>query len=466
MERAGAKGVDFIVSLILARLLEPEAYGTIALITVFINVMSVFIDSGMANALIQKKDADQTDFSSVFVFNMTICLFLYAILFISAPFIAGFYSMPEMTVYVRILGLTIIISGIKNVQQAYITKNMLFRSFFQATLAGTIMAAIVGVFLAFRGFGVWALIAQSLLNNIIDTMVLWVAVKWRPTKDFSIERLKVLLSYGYKLFLANLISRIYEELRQLFIGKGYSTSDLAYYNRGFSFPRVLAMPINNAVNTVLFPTLSEKQDDTCRIKEMTKRVVQVSSYIMLPMMAGVAICADTFVSLVLTDKWLPCVFYIRVFAFSYAFIVIHTANNTVIRALGRSSIFLKMETIITFIDLVALLVTVPFGVKAIAIGYLFSNIIGEIIISIPNEQLISYSWIKQIKDMMPNIFLTAMMCLAVFFVKCIPADKLLSLILQITIGIIAYLALSHITHNRSYGYARLIFRYYLEKKRR
>lgn len=229
-ERCGAQGVTFVVSVVLARLLDPSLYGVIALVTVFTSIMQVFVDSGMGNALIQKKDADDLDFSSVFWFNLAMCSALYLLMFLAAPFIASFYKMPELTPVVRVLSLILIISGIKNVQQAYVSRHMLFKRFFFSTLGGTIGAAIVGITLAYYGFGVWALVAQMLFNAAVDTTILWITVKWRPRREFSIERLKGLFSFGWKLLVSSLIDTVYRDLTQLIIGKKYSSSDLAQYN--------------------------------------------------------------------------------------------------------------------------------------------------------------------------------------------------------------------------------------------
>ena len=212
-ERCGAQLVTFVVSVVLARILDPEVYGTIALVTVFITILNVFVDSGMANALIQKADADDLDFSSVFYFNVTICVILYLIMYVSAPAIAGFYNMPALTPVIRVLSLTIIVSGLKNVQQAYVSRNMLFKRFFFATLGGTIGAAAVGITMAYLGYGIWALVGQQLFNTIVDTAVLWVTVKWRPKKMFSFTRLKGLFSYGWKLLVSSLLNTVYNNIK-------------------------------------------------------------------------------------------------------------------------------------------------------------------------------------------------------------------------------------------------------------
>ena len=218
-ERFGAKMVQFIVQIVLAKMLAPKLMGTIGLILVFIEVLQIFIESGLGNALIQKKDADDLDFSSVFYFNCLICGAAYLLMFFGAPFIADFYNKPELTPIIRVMSLVLIVSGMKNVQQAYVSRNMMFKRFFFATLIGTVVAAVVGITMAYTGFGLWAIVAQNLVNVTVDTMILWLTVKWRPKKCFSFQRLKYLYSYGWKLFASSLMEVIYLKLRNLIIGK-------------------------------------------------------------------------------------------------------------------------------------------------------------------------------------------------------------------------------------------------------
>ena len=255
-ERCGAQLVSFVVSIVLARILSPEDYGTIALVTVFTAILQVFVDSGLGTVLIQKKDADDLDFSSVFYFNFIVCLVLYAVMFLAAPYIALFYEDSTLTSVIRVLSLTIVISGVKGIQQAYVSRNMLFKRFFFSTIGGTIFSAFLGIGMACAGFGVWALVAQQISNTAIDTLILWITVKWRPKKVFSWQRLKYLLSFGWKLLVSALLDTGYNNLRNLIIGKLYSPTDLAFYNQGDKFPKVIVTNINASIDSVLLPTMS------------------------------------------------------------------------------------------------------------------------------------------------------------------------------------------------------------------
>lgn len=440
-ERCGAQLVTFIVSIVLARILSPSDYGTIALVTVFTTILQVFIDSGLSTALIQKKDADDLDFSSVFYFNFVICIILYLIMFVSAPFIADFYKDSSLVSIVRVISLTLVISGVKGVQQSYVSRHMLFKRFFFSTLGGTIFSAVLGIIMAYAGFGVWAIVFQQLSNNAIDTLILWITVKWRPIKKFSWSRLKNLLSFGWKMLASSLLDTVYNNLRNMIIGKLYTSADLAFYNQGDKFPKLIVTNINTSIDSVLLPTMSNEQDNHVRVKDMTRRAIKISTYIMAPLMIGLAFCARPIVQLVLTDKWLPCVPYLQIFCVSYLFWPIHTANLNAIKAMGRSDLFLKIEIIKKFIGMILLIITMNISVMAMAYSLLISGLISQIINSWPNRYLLKYSYIDQIKDILPNIVMALIMGGFVYFISYLNLPILVSLVVQILSGGIIYLIL-------------------------
>lgn len=451
-ERCGAQLVTFIVSIVLARILTPSDYGTIALVTVFTTILQVFIDSGLSTALIQKKDADDLDFSSVFYFNFVICIILYLIMFVSAPFIADFYKDSSLVSIVRVISLTLIISGVKGVQQSYVSRHMLFKRFFFSTLGGTIFSAVLGIIMAYAGFGVWAIVFQQLSNNAIDTLILWITVKWRPIKKFSWSRLKNLLSFGWKMLASSLLDTVYNNLRNMIIGKLYTSADLAFYNQGDKFPKLIVTNINTSIDSVLLPTMSNEQDNHVRVKDMTRRAIKISTYIMAPLMIGLAFCAKPIVQIVLTDKWLPCVPYLQIFCISYLFWPIHTANLNAIKAMGRSHLFLKLEVIKKFIGMILLLITMNISVMAMAYSLLISGLISQVINSWPNRYLLKYSYIDQIKDILPNIVMALIMGGFVYFISYLNLPILVSLVVQILSGGIIYLMLSILTKNDSFIY--------------
>ena len=356
LERVGAQGISFIISIVLARILDTGVYGTVALVTAIMTILNVLVDSGFGTALIQKKDADNLDFSTVFWFNIDVCIILYILMFAFSGLFATFYGIPELESLIRVLSIGIIIFGVKNVQQAYISRNLIFKKFFFATIGGTLASGVVGVILALKGAGAWALVAQYLTNHFIDTLILWITVKWRPQFCFSFERFKSLFSYGWKLLVTALIDTVYNQARQLVIGKKYNSDSLAFYNQGYKLPSLVVVNIDTSIDSVLLPTLSNEQTDKQRVKAMTRRAISVSTYLIMPILAGLAACATPLVTLVLTEKWLPCVPFLRVFCLSYAFYPIHTANLNAIKAMGRSDISLKLEIIKKSVGFVSILV--------------------------------------------------------------------------------------------------------------
>ncbi len=454
LERSGAQLVSFVVSIVLARLLLPEDYGTISLIAVFTSILNVFVDSGLGNALIQKKDADNIDFSTVFFTNIVFCLLLYVLLFFASPLIAQFYKNQNLTAVVRVLGITILISGVKNIQQAYVSKTLQFKKFFFATLTGTITAAVVGIWMAYQGYGVWALVAQQLTNLFIDTIILWITVRWHPNAVFSFERLKTLFSYGWKLLVSALIVTISNNLRHLIIGKKYSSDDLAFYSKGGHFSFAIVNNINSSIDSVLLPAMSSEQDNRERLKQMTRRSIKTSIYIIAPLMMGLFACAPSVVSFVLTDKWLACVPYMRIFCISYMFYPIHTANLNALKAIGRSDLFLKLEIIKKIVGLVILFSTMWFGVLAIAYGVVISSVFSQIINSWPNKKLLNYGYLEQLKDILPAILLAVVMGAFVSLFNILTLVAPLKLLIQIPCGIAIYVLGSKLLKLDSFAYMK------------
>ena len=451
-ERCGAQIVAFIVSVVLARILEPEYYGTVALITVITSILQVFVDSGLGNALIQKKDADDMDFSTVFFTNIFFCVFLYIVLFASYPLIAKFYNNVVLVPYIRVLGITILVSGVKNVQQAYVSKKLIFKKFFWATLVGTLIAAGIGIIMALNDFGVWAIIAQQIVNVSIDTLMLWITVNWRPKLVFSFRRLKELFSYGWKLLISSLMSTIYGDIRQLVIGKRYSSSDLAYYNRASQFPNLIVTNVNTSIDSVLLPTMSQHQDDKEKVKTMTRRAIKISVFIMSPLLMGLAFCSNNVISIILTDKWLPCVPFMVILCVTFMFQPIHTANLNAIKAMGRSDLFLKLEIVKKVVGISLLLITMNISVMAMAYSLLVSSVFDQIINSWPNKKLLNYSYLQQLKDIAPSILLAVGMGAIVYCWNFAGLGTVVTLILQVLTGVVVYIAGAKLFKNDSFEY--------------
>lgn len=462
-ERGGAQGVSFIVTIVLARMLEPSEYGLIAMVSVIIALLNVFVDSGMANALVQKKDADDLDFSSVFYFNIIFCSVLYILLFISSPVIADFYHKSELSSVTRVLGLTMLISGVKNVQMSVISKNMQFRRFFFSTMSGTIIAAVVGITMAYKGYGIWALVAQNITNTLIGTIVLWITVKWRPKLIFSFDRLKILLSFGWKILISNLLETVYNNMQQLIIGVIYSSADVAFFNKGKSFPLLIIDNLNSSLNSVIFPTMSAAQDNKETLRNMTRRSIKVSMYVVIPMMFGMFVVAKPFISVLLTDKWLASVPYMRIFCIALMFYPLHSANLNAILAVGRSDLYLRLDILKKIIGIVLLLGSMWFGAMAMAYSLLIFNIASAIINAWPNRAILNYGIKEQFLDILPVILLSFVMAIVVYMIGLINMPNYLLLCIQSLAGIVVYFIGSMALKLDSFDYVFSISKFMVDK---
>lgn len=460
LERVSSQLVQLIVSIVLARILSPADYGAVAMVAVFIMLANVIVEGGFSGALIQKKDADDLDFSTVFFFSIGFAFILYFILFITAPAISSFYGegYEILTPVLRVLGMQVIVFAVNSVQQAFVQKQMLFKNFFYATLVGTTISAAVGLTMAFLGYGVWAIVGQQLSATVINTITLYMVTRKMPLLAFSFERLKGLFNYGVKLLGASMLVTGYQELRALIIGKLYSSQDLAFFDRGKQFPSLIVTNINSSIGSVLFPKMALEQDDIEQVKKTTRNSIRFSAYIMCPLMLGLAAVAEPFVRLVLTEKWIECVPLMQWFCIVYLFQPIHTANMQAIKAIGRSDIFLKLEIFKKIIELLSLLAVMWISVDAIVISMAVLTTSFTVVNAFPNIKLLNYSFKEQLFDILPSFIMSlALMFLIMLVNQMFTMPDWLTLILDILIGSILYIILSVIFKNKQFSYIISIF---------
>lgn len=463
-ERVGAQGISFIIQLLLARLLMPEEFGIIALVTVFISICDVFVTYGFGNSLIANKDSDSADFSTCFYFGLVLATIVYGIVFVSSSLIASFYNNSDLTPVIRIMALRIPIASINTVQHAYVSKHMWFKKFFYATLIGTVISGIIAVIMAYMGFGVWALVEQYLGNVIMDTICLWIIVGWRPTLEFSFAKLKAIYSYGWKILVVGLLDTVYSRLRSLIIGKKYSSEDLAYYTRGYTFPSFGMRLVEPTVNTVLFPALSQCRDNPKEMKSITKQVILVSTYIIYPFMIGLAVVAKPLIVVLLTEKWLPCVIYLQIGCLANLFRPQQFINNSIIKASGRSDLLLKLDLQKKAIGIVLLMISMKFGVLWIALSLVATYFISMVINIAPNRKILNYGYREQFSDVFRNMFLAILMGACIYPLSLLPINQLLLLVIQIISGIVIYLGFSIVFKNKSYRLAMNFVERYIRKK--
>ncbi len=468
-ERMGAQIISTVVSIILARILVPEDYGVVALTTIFITIANVFVTSGFGAALVQKKDADDLDFSSVFHTGFFVSILLYAGLFFVSPYIAIWFKEPLLESVLRVVGLQLPISALSSVQNAYISKNFLFKKVFLSTISATIISAVVGIWMALEGFGCWALVVQHMTNLAVGQIILLITIKWRPKLKYSWSRTKTLFGYSWKLLGSSLLDVGYNELRGIVIGKKYSSVDLAYYNKGKALPSLVGDNLNTPINSVLFPVLSAEQEDKKRIKNMTRRSIQASCYLMLPILAGLAVVAPVLVPVLFTSKWNECIPYLQMMCFVYTLRPIHAANLQAIKALGRSDLFLKLEIVKKIFGLIILFATMWFGVFWIVFGSIISTIIYSIVNSFPNKKLLNYSWIEQVKDILPYFGLAILMGVPVYLMNYLYLsfswNMYLVLVLQVLAGGVLYVGFSMLFRVEIFRYLLDTVKEFFNKKK-
>lgn len=466
-ERITAQLVSLIISIVLARILDPEHYGVISIVMIFITLCNAFVTGGFGNSLVQKKDADELDFNTMLYCSIVVSILLYAVLFISAPYIASFYSMPIICPVLRVLGIRIPISGINSIQHAWIQKKLEFKKFFFATLLGTILSAFVGIGLAYFGFGVWALVAQYLTNTIIDTVVLFFINNWRPRLMFSWCRAKNLLLYGWKVLVTTLIYTISGDLRSLIIGKKFGSSDLAFYDQGKKFPNLIVSNINSSISKVMFPVLSHNQDNLPKLKQMCRKSVRVGVYLLSPLLIGLISVADVFVEVVLSTKWLPCVPYLQILAMVFLVRPLTTTCQQAIMSIGRSNITLKIELITNIIGIALLCIAVFFlnSVLMVAYGNLLTEIVSFVLFMRYSNKYINYSYREQIKDIAPSLTLSCLIGIMIYSMNFIGLNKIVVLITQVMVGILAYIGTSYLLQLEPFVYLVNIFSGMINNKR-
>lgn len=454
LERVCAQVVSTVVSIVLARMLIPEDYSVVSITAIFFSFCNIFISGGLNSALIQKKDADELDFATILSVNMLMAVVLYAVMFIAAPFLAELYNKPILIHAVRVMALSFFINAYKAVVSAKVNSDLQFKKFFWSTFIGTVISAVIGIWMAFKGYGPWALIAQQMANSFIDAIVLTFTVHFRARFMFSIKRFKRLLAFGGRIFIASIITVIYDQTKPLIVGLKFSATDLAFYNKGQSFPNLITSIASNTLSSSLFPVMAKAQDQKEVILAMTRRYMRISSFLVFPLMMGFAAISENFVKIVLTDKWLPIVPYIVIFCASSALMPIQDGNLQAIRAIGRSDIILKLELIkkASFFVVILLFVFLTNSPILLAVSGIITNILASLFNTQPNMKLIGYQYRLQIMDLLPNFVTAILMGVTVFFMNYLPINMYLLVVLQIVSGVLFYCGINIVIRNESFYY--------------
>ena len=399
IDRFSTQGIQFVFSILIARLLLPSDYGVVAMLGIFMAVSNCFIDSGFGTALIRKIDRTEVDFSTVFYFNIVVSCFFYGLLWIGAPYIASFYEIPLLIDVTRVQGLTLIIGALSGIQSAKLSIDIDFKSRAKISVVTTILTGAIGLWMAYSGYGVWALVAQVVLGSMLRTILLWCVVRWMPLWTFSWKSFKELFSFGSKLLASGLLDTIYNNVYTIVIGKCFSANVLGVYSRADNLAQFPSSNITSVLQSVTFPVLSSIQNDEERLTYAYKRFLKISTFVIFPMMVGLAAVADPLIRIVLTDKWEECIYLLQIICFSMMWYPVHAINLNILSVKGRSDYFLKLEVIKKTLGVIMLCVTIPLGIVAMCYGRVFTSVVCLAINTYYTKKIINYGYLSQMKDL-------------------------------------------------------------------
>lgn len=462
-ERLLTQGASFLVSLILARLLSPDDHGLIALVQVFLNLAAVFISCGFSTALIQKKDADDTDFSTIFYCSLICSFVIYGVLFAIAPLVADFYSEPSLTKLLRIFALQVPLSVYNSIQVAYISRHMLFRKTFVSSMINAVLSGAVGIGMAMAGWGVWALVGQSMMNTLTNTVILMVMIPWRPKLLFSWSAAKKLMKFGSGVLGAELSAAFFLELRTLVVGQVFSTADLAYYNKGRQIPTLLTSNLSTTIMTVMFPAMANRSDDVLQVKQMTKRSIKVLSYILVPCMFGLSAVMEPMILLLYTEKWAQTIPFGQLLAVGLCVDIVGNLPLQTLKALGHSDVILKLEFWKKPVYVALLLIGVRFDVFTLAVLMVLYDFYSVAINMMQMKKFLPYGLGEQLRDLLPAYALGTVMLVLVYLIPSFDS-LILTLVVKIAAGAAIYLAGSIVFRVESFQYLLNIVKGYLLKR--
>lgn len=465
-ERILAQVVSLIVSIVLARILLPEDYGAIAMVTVFITIANVFVTEGIPNSLIQKKNTDDLDYSSVFVFNLCLSIFLYFVIYISAPLISSFYNMDILTPVIRVMGLKIIVASFNSVQHAYVSKNMMFKKYFWSTLFGTLISGVIGIVMAYKGFGIWALVAQYMVNSTVDTIVLFFTVDWRPKLKCNLNRLSYLIKFGWKMLFEGVTNTIVQQLQNLIIGKIYTSADLAYYTKGQQFPSLVVTNISSAIASVLFPAIANEQDNENKVLSILRKSSRLSYYVVFPMLTGLAMVAKPFISIVLTEKWIDAVPFLQAYCIIYATYVWLIPRHQALNGKGRSDVYLLEHLLYRVILIGVLLLTFRISIATMVLGQVICSLVLCGIVCYTSYKYNGYCVLDQLSDALPSLIGCAVMTIPTYMIGLLNVNLYLKLLCQCSAGIVVYVSYSIIFKVEEYTLCRKYLEVLISKFKR
>lgn len=461
IERFGQQGCVFLVQLFLARLLAPEEFGLIAMVAVLIAISTAVVDAGFGRAIIQQKEVSQAEFSTVFFFNLVIGMMMMAVLYFAGPYVAAFYEQAELEPILSWLSLSVLLGAAGGVHAAVLSRQMEFKKLFWVTLPSVVVGGLVGITMAFLGYGVWALVGQMLSIQLIRTAGLWWQSGWTPSWVFDGQSLKRLLPFGSRLALSSVIDQVFQNLYVLVIGKVFSAASVGYFQRARSFQQLPVTSVQSILGRVAFPMLSKIQDDPARMKRAMSRGIQLSFVFASATMAGMAAVAQPMVVTLIGEKWLPVVPMLQCLCIVGVMFPFHAMNLNLLMALGHSRLFLRLEIIKKSLVIINILITYRFGVQVMIYGMIVTSFIGMFINTHYTRKFINYSAFEQFRDTLPSLMLSGVMCLIVIVsISVMDLLPVVRLILGMGIGSFVYLlGVRFLNKELKYEIASLIERF-------
>lgn len=443
VERFSVQGIQFLLSLVIARLLLPTDYGTVAMLSFFMAIAQAFIDGGFANALIQKRQKREADFSTVFYFNIVISVFLYVLLFAASPWIADFFEMRVLKDVTRIFGLILLINSFGIVQQARLTIALDFKRQAYASLIAVATSGAVGVWMAYKGYGVWTLVYQALLNNFLRVLFIWIFSRWIPKLQFSRQSFRELFGFGSKLLLSTVLHTIYTNLYTLIIGKFFASTELGYYNRSFTIAQFPSVNMTNVIVRAVYPIQCRIQDDMEETKNFFRKYMRMSCYLIFPVMIALCAVAEPLVRLVLTDKWLPMVPMLQLLCIAFMWDPVMRINNNILNVKGRSDYFLYAEVVKKVVAFGILFASLPFGVVVMCAGLIFYSLADIVIIVYYSRKLVGITLWQQLRALLPVLLLSGSMGGLMYAVTCIDSfTPLVKVCVAVPLGGVFFVAVS------------------------
>ncbi len=438
LEVGGTQIIQLVIGIVLARLIMPEQFAAIAMLSIFFAVAAQFINSGFSTALLRKNDRTQIDCSTVFYFNIVISMFSYIVLFFIAPYVADFYNIPELKSILRVSSITLVIGSTAGVHRTLFTARMDFKSLTKYNITALIISGCVGMYMAFNGFQVWALVTQSIVSTIINTSFIWYASSWRPTLQFSWISLKEFFGFGSKLLASGLLDTIYTNMYSVVIGKFFPPSDLAFYNRAGGLKDMASSTPTSVLQSVTFPALCKLQDKDDALRSGYRKMLQVSAFVIFPLSLGLGAVSYPLINVLYSKVWIYAASLLQIIVFAGMWYPIHAINLNLLQVKGRSDLFFRLEVIKKIIGVSMLCITVPFGLEAMCYGGIVTSIIALIINTHYTGKLLNLGFFMQMKDLSPSLILSLVMFVACRFLSTAMGDGILSLVCSIVAGIAIY----------------------------